>query len=440
MGERIITIRADFPAYGGLAIGRLDGKVVMIKGAIPGETVQAVIEREKKDYCLASAVKILEPSPDRVEPECGQDCGGCQLQYVAYGRQVRLKEQVLQETLRRMAKLEVELAVPLTGEPWRYRRRGQFKVSGGKAGLFREKSHEVVEMRSCPLMTREINEALAMARGIIAKTEAWELHLSHGDDGVAALIKAPVGKTDWGKTASGLLEKGFIGVWVEAGRRLLKYHNPSPLCGIYPCPSPPAGEGRVGAGRGAGGEGFQGHITLDLNGISYTVSPASFFQSNWELNRRLAGLVVDGLGPLEGRRVLDIYSGAGNFSLPVSARAAEVVAVEENPFAVNDGKRNAELNGIKNCSFVRAYMDTFTPDGRFDIVIADPPRTGLSEGSRERILAIRPERAVYVSCDPATLARDLKALSAEYAVESVRLVDFFPQTYHIEAAAFLTLK
>ena len=407
MNEKII-IKADFPAYGGLAVGRLEGKVVLVKGAIPGETVEAVVEREKKDYCLASAVKILEPSPDRVVPECGSNCGGCQLQYVAYGRQVRLKEEVLKETLRRTARLEVELAAPLTGEPWHYRRRGQFKVSGGRVGLYKEKSHDVIDMASCPLMTSEINEALAKSRGIIAKTEAAELHLSHGDDGVAALIKAPGGKTDWGKIAAALIETGLVGVWVQTGRRLLKF------------------------GRD--------YISLDLLGLTYTVSPASFFQGNWGLNRRMVGLVVDGLGTLEGKRVLDLYSGAGNFSLPVSARAKEVVAVEENPFSVEDGKRNLSLNGIENCSFVRSGTDGYKPDGRFDIVIADPPRTGLSDAAKGKILALKPVRAVYVSCDPATFARDLKVLSGQYKVESVRLVDFFPQTYHIEAVAFLIYK
>lgn len=407
MAEKII-IKADSPAYGGLAIGRRDGKVVLIKGAIPGETVEAVVEREKKDYCLASAAKILEPSPDRVEPECGSNCGGCQLQFVAYGRQVRLKEEVLKETLRRTAKLDVVLAEPLTGEPWHYRRRGQFKVSRGRVGFYKEKSHDIIDMASCPLMTPEVNDALAKSRGIIAKTEAAELHLSHGDDGVVALIKATGGKTDWEKVATALIEAGLIGVWVQAGKRLLKF----------------------------GGD----FIILDLSGLKYTVSPASFFQSNWALNRRLAGLVIDGLGPLEGKRALDLYSGAGNFSLPVSARAAKVVAVEENPFAVQDGKRNLMLNGIGNCSFVRSGIDEYKPDGRFDIVITDPPRTGLSGAAKDKILALKPERVVYVSCDPATFARDLKALSGQYAVDSVRLVDFFPQTYHIEAAAFLICK
>ncbi len=407
MDEKII-IRADSPAYGGLAIGRREGKVVLIKGAIPGETVEAVVELEKKDYCITSAVEILEPSPDRVEPGCGSNCGGCQLQYVAYGRQVRLKEEVLKETLRRTAKLDVDLAEPLTGEPWHYRRRGQFKVSRGRVGLFKEKSHDVIDMTSCPLMTPEVNDALAKSRGIVAKTEAAELHLSHGDDGVAALIKAPGGKTNWEKAAAALIEAGLVGVWVQAGRRLLKY-----------------------------GRDF---IALDLCGLKYTVSPASFFQSNWGLNRRLAALVVDGLGPLDGKRVLDLYSGAGNFSLPISAQAAEVVAVEENPFAVQDGKRNLQLNGIGNCSFVRSGTDGYRPDGRFDIIIADPPRTGLSDAAKDKILALKPERVVYVSCDPATLARDLKALSGQYAVASVRLVDFFPQTYHIETMAILKVK
>lgn len=407
---RILTIKAETPAYGGITIGRHDGKVVMIKGAIPGETVEARVDEEKKDYSTATVVRVVEPSPDRVEPPCGHFglCGGCQLQYIAYGRQVTIKEEVLRNTILRIAKLDVALSDPLTGEPWNYRHRGQFKVAGDAAGFFGEKSRDIVDIDSSPLMTKEVNEFYGRAKTLIKDTGTSELHVSCGD-GAAALVKLPgVNGTSADKLGKSLMDAGFTAVFIERDKRnVYKY------------------------GRG--------YIELELDGLKYTVSPASFFQSNWRLNQALVGLVREHLSPLDGKHVLDLYSGAGNFSLPLARYARKVTAVEENPPAVEDGKRNARLNGIRNCSFIRTPVDRLRVAEPVDVLITDPPRTGLTDSAVELILAKRPGQVVYVSCNPATFARDLKKLSAKYYVESIRLVDFFPQTYHIESAAFLRL-
>lgn len=409
MLKDIITLKADFPIYGGLAIGRREGKVVMIKGAIPGETVEARIDLEKKDYSVASAVSVLDPSPDRVEPRSRYFgvCGGCQFQHVSYPRQVLLKEEVLKAALRRSAGIELDLDEPLVGSPWNYRYKGRFKVSRGKTGFFREKSRDVVDIAACALMRQEINGLYARARGLLSGVDAMELDISYGGGEATALIKgAPGGRSGWDALAGSLIRSGFSGVFISLDPgRLLKY----------------------------GGS----HITLDLAGLKYTVSPTSFFQANWELNQALVTLVVEDLLPLGGKTVLDLYSGAGNFSLPIAIHAKKVTAVEENPSAIEDGRRNAEINGIKNCEFIRSDTGSFDVAGRVDVLIADPPRTGLADGTVDRILMLKPERVVYISCDPATLARDLKKLSVKYEVDTVRLVDFFPQTYHIEAVAFL---
>jgi 23S rRNA (uracil1939-C5)-methyltransferase len=408
----MVTIRPEHPIYGGLAIGRRDGKVVMIKGAIPGETVEARIDQDKKDYSTATAMRVLDPSPDRVEPRSRYFgvCGGCQLQHIAYGRQVRLKEEVLEGALKRTAGISVKLSGPLVGGPWNYRYRGQFKISHGKVGFFREKSRDVVDIERCALMHEEINRYYLKAKTLIKDVSARELHISYGSGEVMALIKgARNAGVDWDALANSLLEGGFSGVFMllEDGK-LLKYEKE--------------------------------YLTLDLAGLKYTVSPMSFFQSNWELNQVLVKLVVERLQPLHGKTVLDLYSGAGNFALPIALHAGHVLAVEENPFAVEDGIRNAEINGIKNCEFRNGDAGSLENLRAVDIVVADPPRTGLTGGAVDKILALTPEQIAYVSCDPITLARDLKKLSGKYVVTSLRLVDFFPQTYHIEAVAFLGLR
>jgi 23S rRNA (uracil1939-C5)-methyltransferase len=403
-----IKLTAGPPAYGGYTVARLSGKVVMLKGAIPGETVEAEVLQEKKDYSVAEVRTILEPSPERVEPPCPYfgACGGCQLQYASYTKQVRIKEEVLTSALRRIGKMELSLAEPLTGQPWNYRHRGQFKISGGRVGYFKEHSRELVDISSCPLMVDEINEVFVDAKRLLKNSDASELHICRGDKNLALIKTTSNTRQDWKHVSKDLLIAGFAGVRVEiAGKRPLVF----------------------GADK----------LSLELDGINYSVSAESFFQANWSLNRALSGLVLDGLKPLSGKAVLDLYAGAGNFSLPVSRIARKVVAVEESRSSVEDGKENVKRNGISNCEFIGCRVNGFDIREKFDGVIADPPRAGISEAGIVKILSMAPSLIAYVSCNPATLARDLNKFKDDYSVESVRMVDFFPQTYHIEAFALL---
>jgi len=420
-----VILKAGAPAYGGLTIGRitqeptaetggLKAKVVLIRGAIPGEMVEVSIDDEKKDYYLASVKKVIEPSPDRIEPG---PCPGCQLHYISYDRQVVIKEEVLSDALRRIGGINIELSEPLTlkGNTWGYRFRGQFKVSDGKIGFYKEKTREIIDLDYSPLMIDEINEVLKKVHGAVhSQPEKFqsvtEIHISYGDGAFAFVRTNPKAKKErlfWDELAALLLSLGFKGTVIEAdGRRLLKY-----------------------------GRGF---LSLPLDDMTYTVSPMGFFQSNWKLNQVLVRFIKDHLQPLGGKKVLDLFSGAGNFTLPLALDAGEVVAVEENPFAIEDGKRNLQLNKIDNLQFLRSAAEAFNikyygPD----IVILDPPRAGVSDRLIGNLLKAAPQKIVYVSCNPSTLARDLKRLTDKYEVESVRLVDLFPQTYHIEALAFL---
>ena len=159
--DHTLTVRADIPAYGGFSIARDQGSVLFISGAIPGETVEVRIDEQKKDYSFATAIKIIEPSPDRISPDCEVFgiCGGCSLQCVSYQRQVLLKEEVLLDNLRRIAKMDIQLASSLTdADPWHYRHRAQFKIDKQEIGFYKGKSRDVVDIRHCPLMIKEIND------------------------------------------------------------------------------------------------------------------------------------------------------------------------------------------------------------------------------------------------------------------------------------------
>lgn len=414
--NKVVTLKAELPAYGGLSIGKWKGKVVFIKNAIPDEAVEAALEEEKKDYYTASTTKILEPSLDRIAPQCKffGSCGGCQLQYISHQRQIRLKEEILKDSLKRIGKIDIELSKPLIYDnPWHYRYRGQFKVSHEKVGFYRDKTREVTDIDCCLLMIEEINEYLLKAKDTLRKSghlhAVSEVHISYGD-GAIALIKTK-GKqpVKWHEFAPAFLHAGFSGVFIDSGeKRLLKYGS---------C-----------------------YTVLDLEGLKYTISPMSFFQSHWRLNQAVVRFVKGRLQPLKGKRVLDLYSGVGNFSLPIAVDADEVIAVEENTFAIEDGKRNLQINGIKNCRFISSSIENLNIKDSIDIIILDPPRLGLTNAAMDKILAMMPERIAYVSCNPPTFARDMKKLLAAYELESIRMIDFFPQTYHIESLAFLRSK
>ncbi len=405
-------IKAEIPVYGGYVIGK-DGKIVFIRGAIPGELVDVSVEEKKRDYVIASVKNIVEPSPFRRLPPCEifGVCGGCQLQFVDYGRQVSLKEEILLDAMRRIGGVDITLAPSLIEREFGYRRRGQFKVSrSGDIGFFREGTREVIPVGECPVMGEEINGILPGLSAVNLKG-VKEIHVTSGDT-VVLLVKGDLSD----ESAHEIMSAGVSGIAFENGDSLGK-----------------------------------DYVSLDLNGLKYSVTPWSFFQSHWSLNKRVVATLVAALGSLENKKVLDLYAGAGNFSLPLALLAKEVAALEENPYAIEDGRRNAALNGIKNCNFIHMSVERSLLGGKkqgarlfgetgYDIIILDPPRPGLTSDCVKKILETGSERIVYVSCDPATLARDIKKMRERYEIESLRMVDFFPNTYHIEALAFMKLK
>jgi 23S rRNA (uracil1939-C5)-methyltransferase len=408
----ILTI--ERPAFGGKFIARHEGKVVMVKGhVLPGETVEVAVENEKKDYLAASAVHILEPSPQRITPPCEYFgiCGGCSFQHVPYDLQIRLKEEILRDCLKRIAQTEMELAGPVAGtDQWNYRQRGQFKVSGEGFGLHIKGTNDVVHIEKCLIMDNAINEYIQRANRLIQGTRIKEFHITCGDSLVAQIItrKKALSPRDAGELASQLIDAGLSGLTILVG-------DSAPL--IF---------GKT-------------YITTGLLNYQYTLSPPSFIQANWKLNQSVVKIIRDTLHPLKGKKVLDLYAGAGNFSIPLAGEA-EVTAVEGNPHAIEDGRRNLEINNIMNCTFIRSSAEHFRTSEHFDIVILDPPRPGLSHKVMIKVLEMLPERIVYMSCNPTTFARDLKKLSIQYDIGSVRMIDFFPQTFHIEALAFLRLR
>ncbi len=399
-----MTLEALIPLYGGYSLARAEG-TVFVRGAIPGEVVEAEIIEKKKDYSIAEVQKIIRSSEDRVQPQCEVFgvCGGCQYQYIQYQRQIRIKEEVLLDCLRRIGKIEIHLDAPLYDSPWFYRRRAQFKVDrDGRIGFYRPMSHKVVEFSNCMLLCNELNHLLAELKSVKMPDGIKEIHAFSGDMILLDIKGQEVQET-----------------------QLRPFLNLSNVAGV--CLN----------GRSVFGDP---RICLMLNYIFYFVSAGAFFQSNWRLNQRLVEFVLDYIKNISPERVLDLYAGGGNFSLPLAQVVKEVIAAEENPVSFQDALYNIEYNGIENVRFKNKRVESLVVKKAIDVVITDPPRVGMTKEALKKLIELSPHWIIYISCNPSTLARDLGRLSEHYQIESIRLVDMFAQTYHIESVSILRRK
>ena len=410
MGEGRMTVTAGSPVHGGYVLARPEGMgVLFVRWALPGEVVSVRIVARKREYSFAEAVEVLSPSPRRVDPPCEVfgECGGCQLQHAEYPYQLEMKREILREAFRRIGKADVAPRIAPALDPLGYRYRGRFRVEGEEVGFHASLSHRLVPVSRCPLMVDAINAVLPGLRGLDRFAKVSEVQVA--SDGVRASASLP---------------------------------------GV------PFGEGTVGhlAGRTGGvlsGARFEDRpwgeerITLPLEGISYSVSPGAFFQANWRMNQamvRRIGAILGELGVSAGARLLDLYAGAGNFALPLAARVREVVAVEGEARSFRELRGNVRANGLGNVRVVRSSVETYRPEGRFDALVLDPPRAGLSERALSRVREAAAGSVLYVSCDPATLARDVRSLSDRYDLAALEMHDFFPNTHHVEALAVLQLR
>ena len=405
MEEGRMTVTTGRPVYGGYALARPEGMgVLFVRWALPGEVVSVRLVGRKREYAFAEAVEILSPSPRRVDPPCEVfgECGGCQLQHADYPYQLEMKREILREAFRRIGKTDVAPGTAPPLEPFGYRYRGRFRVDGEEVGFHASQSHRLVPVSRCPLMIDAINAVLPGLRGLGRFAKVSEVQVA-GD---------------------GLRASAFF-------------------------PGVPFGTGMVEhlAGRTGGvlsGARFEDRswgeerITLPLEGISYSVSPGGFFQANWRMNQAMVRRIGAILGESAGARLLDLYAGAGNFALPLAAKVREIVAVEGEGRSFKELRGNVRENALGNVRVVRSSVETYRPEGRFDALVLDPPRAGLSERSLARVREIAAGKILYVSCNPSTLARDVRSLSDRYDLSSLEMHDFFPNTHHVEALAVLT--
>lgn len=427
-----VVMAVEAMAHGGAALGRLGGRVGLIDYAIAGEEVRAVVRRGKRDYFEGEAIEILRAAPERVTPPCPYfgPCGGCQWQHIDYAAQLRFKRGVVEEQLRRIGGLTMEVTAIHNAAPWAYRHSAAIAL-GHAAGFRSRHSRWEIEIRECLISHPAISGLMNDLNGLIARGEIVNFR---GKLWLEVKVVHPTGRADE-PTIQAVL-KGIAGVDPEG-----KPEIEAALAAIAALPS----VWSLAYRRAKGGtETVKGPLNgpVLVAGRAYQLPAGSFFQTNLGLLPDLLARIEALAAPYRGGTIADLYCGVGLFALWLAQGSPEttLVGIEVDPLAIAAAEETARTWGVENCRFVARPAEKALGElPEVDLVIVDPPRSGLEEKLLRALIERGPRGFVYVSCEPATLARDLAILTAGgYTIESVEVFDFFPQTYHVESLAFLT--
>jgi len=440
-----IALMIDALGAEGQGIGRVEGYAVFVPGALPGERVRAHVIKDGADYGIAKLLAVESSTEERVLPPCPayERCGGCTLQHLSYPAQLAYKRKAVEDALRRIGGFADIEVPPVLGmeEPWQYRNKGSFPfaVIDGRAqtGFFAPRSHRLVPLEDCLIeKTPVLLSMLAVrdwadeqrvpvydeqtGRGLLRHVVARAAQTGEVMVTVVASAALP-GTRQLIETLRARVE-GLKSVYLN-----IQKTRSNVILG---------GENRLLWG--------EPQIADRLCGLAFSIGPASFLQVNPAQTEKLYRTALDFLAPGGGEKIVDAFCGIGTITLLLARHAAEVVGIENVPGAVEDARRNAERNGIKNARFLCApaedalpalLKEGFAPDA----VVLDPPRKGAEEGFLRALAESGVKRAVYISCNPATLARDCKLLAAGgYRIEKIQPVDMFPQTTHVEVIIMMT--
>ena len=441
----VVEARIDGAASGGEGVAHIDGRAVFVKGALPGEVCRAHILRAGKGVVWAKAEEIIEPSARRAAPECPHfpRCGGCALLHADYAGELEIKLARVNDALERIGGLELRAErVEPSPERFGYRNKAVFAVgrAGGRAvtGFYRARSHDILPVESCLLQTPAANAAARALRAWMDETGAPEYDEKTGRGCVRRLMTRTASDGSTAVCVVCAREPRGIESLVEAFRREVPG-----LTGVVLDKN--ASRGNVvlsGDERVLWGDE---RLTDTLLGLRFSLSPTSFFQINRRQTERLYSKAIEYCG-LEGSGLLlDLYCGTGTIGLCAARNCGRVVGAEVVPSAVSDARDNARRNGIENAEFIladaaEAAKRLADAGERPDVVIVDPPRAGLDAAVIAEIVRMAPRRVVYVSCDPATLARDLRVFAPDYEAVEASCFDMFPATSHVECVTLITHK
>ena len=444
--NKIYEMNIDALGSNGEGIGRIEGYTVFVEGALPGEKIKVLIVKVKKNYGYGKLMEILEVSPERREPMCpvAKQCGGCQLQHLSYEAELAYKTREVRDVMERIGGIKDVEVKPALGmeDPWRYRNKAQFPVGKGKdgcaIGFYAKRSHRIVDTDKCFLQNECNDEIIGIVRAFLNEYQI-PLYDEEKHTGLVRHILTRIGKNSGeimvcivinGKKLPNsdiLVERlkkvdGVVSIVLNVNKEKTNVILGQKIITLW--------------GKNT--------IIDSIDGIEFEISPLSFYQVNPVQTEVLYGKAVELAGLKGDETVLDLYCGIGTISLFFARKAKKVFGVEIVPEAIADAKKNAARNGITNAEFAVGAAEEVIPrlyeeEGiTADIVVVDPPRKGCDEKLLETILQISPEKIVYVSCNPATWARDLVVLKeGGYALKEVQPVDQFSHSVHVEVVSLL---
>ena len=407
-----MKVKAEKMIAGGFALARENGKIYLIKGAYPGEIVSVEIEKKKKDLSFCKVKHVIKASPNRIVPPCKhfEECGGCEWMDIKYEEQLRLKSDVFVDQMGHMAKIAIDRPEVIPTKAYAYRNKIEMVVRNGEIGFFKRGTHDFVKIEKCMLATETLNTLKLTVEKYLKRHKKFASNIDH------VIFREASGKTMVIFTSN----KKLTPPQIESVDSVVTLENHSHVV--------IAGRQRVHRGSGI--------LYVDICNVKYEVPAKAFFQVNYLGAKLLADIVKEYVG--SGRKLLDLYCGVGFFSLQLFKVFEEVIGLESSPPSTRIARENAKINGAFNTRFSLLKVQDWKPKTHFDVVIVDPPRTGLDRGVIEKIAALAPQKIIYVSCDVSTFTRDAKGFMKNgYTIEDVKLVDMFSQTHHVESVALI---
>lgn len=429
----------------GDGVGRTGDRVVFVPDTVTGDRVQVRLLRVKPQYAHGKLLELLEPSPHRIRARCivADKCGGCQWQHVEYAYQLAAKQNQVVQALERIGKFSQPLVDPVlaAAADLGYRNKATYPLARSQtgqiqAGYYQKGSHHIVNLNQCPIQDERLNPLLAEVKQDLYD-RGWGIYDEKLHRGKVRHLALRVGR----RTGEMLLtlvvkDKNLAGLDEQAETWLTRYPN---LVGVSLNVNPD----RTNAifGRETICVAGQPYLHETFAGLTFQLRPDTFFQIHTEQAEALLQTITDELQLQGHEMLLDAYCGIGTFTLPLASRVRHAIGLEMQPEAVEQARLSASLNQLENVTFSEGAVEVLLPqlDVKPDIVLLDPPRRGCDAAVIEALTELAPDRIVYVSCNPATLARDLKLLcqNERYRLTRVQPADFFPQTPHVECAAFL---
>ena len=391
-----VLVKCERLDHFGRGLGHVSGKIIFVPDLLPNEEALVKIVLDKKKYMVGEVIQLIKKSGNRIIPKCGYDKCGCALKSLDYFKTLEFKKEKVTDILKRYGEIEgvVKEIIP-SGNIYAYRNKITLKVKDGKIGYFKNGTNDLIEISRCEIASEKSNEIINILKG----SDLSEVR--------EVIIK------DFGEIM--LIIKGDMDIEVLKPLVSSIYINDNLVYG-------------------------KENIIANLDDFQFYVSKDSFFQVNMDVALKLYNKVLEYLDKALGKRVLDLYCGTGTISLFLSKYFDEVTGIEINEEAVKCAFLNKKLNNVSNVRFICGDVSKEIHNLKADNIVVDPPRSGLTIEGINDILKINPDRLVYVSCDPMTLARDLKLLKEKYIVQEVALFDMFPWTYHVESVCLLLRK